>query len=69
MNNQKPHRICMLNPHGYVSYPPQLGKTDTGGQTPYVLELAKALGKKISMLTIKNFQYLLTILRALFRYE
>ncbi len=36
----------MLNPHGYVSYPPQLGKTDTGGQTLYVLELAKALGKK-----------------------
>lgn len=46
MNNQKPHRICMLNPHGYVAYPPQLGKTDTGGQTLYVLELAKALGKK-----------------------
>ena len=46
MNNQKLHRICMLNPHGYVSYPPQLGKTDTGGQTLYVLELAKALGKK-----------------------
>jgi glycosyltransferase involved in cell wall biosynthesis len=36
----------MLNPHGYVAYPPQLGKTDTGGQTLYVLELAKALGKK-----------------------
>lgn len=46
MNNQKFHRICMLNPHGYVSYPPKLGKTDTGGQTLYVLELAKALGKK-----------------------
>ncbi|MBU3978962.1 glycosyltransferase, partial [Patescibacteria group bacterium] len=46
MNNKKLHRICMLNPHGYVTYPPQLGKTDTGGQTLYVLELAKALGKK-----------------------
>lgn len=46
MNNQKPHRICMLNPHGFVTNPPQLGKTDTGGQTLYVLELAKALGKK-----------------------
>lgn len=46
MNTQKIHRICMLNPHGYVAYPPQLGKTDTGGQTLYVLELAQALGKK-----------------------
>jgi len=36
----------MLNPQGYVQYPPPLGKTDTGGQTVYVLQLAKALGKK-----------------------
>lgn len=36
----------MLNPQGYVSYPPPLGKTDTGGQTLYVLQLARALGKK-----------------------
>ncbi len=39
-------RICFLNPHGYVNYPPPLGKTDTGGQTLYEFELAKALGKK-----------------------
>lgn len=36
----------MLHPHGYVQYPPPLGKTDTGGQTIYVLQLAKALGRK-----------------------
>lgn len=46
MDNQKLRRICMLNPQGYVTYPAQLGKTDTGGQTLYVLELAKALGRK-----------------------
>lgn len=49
MNNstgKKINRICLLNPHGYVTYPPPLGKTDTGGQTLYELELAKALGKK-----------------------
>jgi len=40
------NRICMLNPQGYVSYPPPLGKTDTGGQIVYVLELGKALAKK-----------------------
>ncbi|MEK7533918.1 MAG: glycosyltransferase [Patescibacteria group bacterium] len=43
---KKINRICMLNPQGYVQYPPPLGKTDTGGQTLYVLELAKALAKK-----------------------
>lgn len=36
----------MLNPQGYVQYPPPLGKTDTGGQTVYVFQLAKALAKK-----------------------
>ncbi len=36
----------MLNPQGYVEYPTPLGKTDTGGQTLYVLQLAKALGEK-----------------------
>jgi mannosylfructose-phosphate synthase len=40
------HRICFLNPHGYVQYPPPLGKTDTGGQTVYEFELAQALAKK-----------------------
>lgn len=39
-------RVCFLNPHGYVTYPPQLGRTDTGGQTLYEFELAKALADK-----------------------
>ena len=45
-NGKKINRICMLNPHGHVMYPPPLGKTDTGGQTLYELQLAKALGKR-----------------------
>ena len=36
----------MLTLHGYVSKNPTLGKTDTGGQVTYVLELSKALAKK-----------------------
>lgn len=44
--NKKINRVCILNPHGYMQYPPPLGKTDTGGQTIYVLQLARALGKK-----------------------
>ena len=36
----------MLTLHGYVSKTPTLGKTDTGGQVTYVLELSKALAKK-----------------------
>ena len=43
---KKVSRICFLNPQGYVTNPPPLGKTDTGGQTIYVLQLAEALGKK-----------------------
>jgi len=39
-------RICMLTVHGYVDPKPILGKTDTGGQVTYVLELSKALAKK-----------------------
>lgn len=39
-------RVCLLNPQGYVVYPPPLGKTDTGGLTLYILQVAKALGKK-----------------------
>ena len=39
-------RICMLTVHGYVDAKPTLGKTDTGGQVTYVLELSKALAKK-----------------------
>lgn len=39
-------RICFLNPHGYVHFPAPLGGTDTGGQTLYEFQLARALGKK-----------------------
>jgi len=39
-------RICMLTVHGFVDPKPILGKTDTGGQVTYVLELSKALAKK-----------------------
>lgn len=39
-------RICFLNPQGYLEASPPLGKTDTGGQIVYVLELAKALGRQ-----------------------
>jgi len=39
-------RICMLTIHGHVMARPILGKTDTGGQVTYVLELSKALAKK-----------------------
>ena len=41
--------ICMLSTHGYFDSIPQLGRTDTGGQVVYVLQLAKAL----SLLNIK----------------
>ena len=47
--NPKPNtglkRIAHLSTHGYVDPVPQLGRTDTGGQVVYVLELAKALAK------------------------
>lgn len=46
LTTKKISRICFLNPQGYVTNPPPLGKTDTGGQTIYVLQLAEALGKK-----------------------
>lgn len=46
MNNKNISRVCLLNPQGYVSHPAPLGKTDTGGQIVYILEVAKALGKK-----------------------
>ncbi len=38
--------IAMLTVHGYVDPKPILGKTDTGGQVTYVLELSKALAEK-----------------------
>ncbi len=37
--------IAMLSTHGYFDPVPQLGRTDTGGQVVYVLELAKAISK------------------------
>ncbi len=43
MNNIK--SIAMLSTHGYFDPVPQLGRTDTGGQVVYVLELAKALSR------------------------
>ena len=43
---KKISRVCFFNPQGYVMYPPPLGKTDTGGQTLYILQLARALGRK-----------------------
>ena len=39
-------RIAMVSAHGYFDPVPQLGKTDTGGQVVYVLELAKILSQK-----------------------
>jgi len=47
----------MLNPQGYVQNPPPLGKTDTGGQTLYVLELARALAKKNIKVDIVTRQF------------
>ncbi len=38
--------IAMLSTHGYFDPVPKLGRTDTGGQVVYVLELAKALASK-----------------------
>jgi len=38
-------RIAQLSVHGYFDPEPILGRTDTGGQVTYVLELAKHLAK------------------------
>ncbi len=46
--------IAMLSTHGYFDPVPTLGRTDTGGQVVYVLELAKALttlGVKVDIYT------------------
>jgi mannosylfructose-phosphate synthase len=45
MGNNMYKSIAMLSTHGYFDAAPKLGRTDTGGQVVYVLELAKALGK------------------------
>ncbi|MFO8101490.1 MAG: glycosyltransferase [Dehalococcoidia bacterium] len=47
-------RIAMLSTHGYFDPVPQLGRTDTGGQVTYVMELGKALtthGVKVDIYT------------------
>ena len=43
---RKIKRIAMLSVHGHVDARPILGKTDTGGQVTYILELSKALAQK-----------------------
>ncbi|MBC8315000.1 MAG: glycosyltransferase [Bacteroidales bacterium] len=46
--------IALLSTHGYFDPIPQLGRTDTGGQVVYVLDLAKALstmGYKVDIFT------------------
>jgi mannosylfructose-phosphate synthase len=50
----KINSIAMLSTHGYFDPVPQLGRTDTGGQVVYVLELSKALsrmGYKVDIFT------------------
>ena len=37
--------ICMLSTHGYFDPIPELGKTDTGGQVLYILQLARAISQ------------------------
>jgi mannosylfructose-phosphate synthase len=46
--------ICMVSTHGYFDPEPQLGRTDTGGQVVFVLELSKAMathGIKVDIIT------------------
>ena len=44
MTNNFKH-IALLSTHGYFDPIPQLGRTDTGGQVVYVLEMAKYISK------------------------
>ncbi len=44
--NSRIKHVCMLSTHGYFDPVPQLGRTDTGGQVVYVLQLAKALSTR-----------------------
>lgn len=46
VQNEKIRNICMLSTHGYFDPVPELGKTDTGGQVLYLLQLARSLTKK-----------------------
>jgi len=45
MKNHSYKHIAMLSTHGYFDPVPLLGRTDTGGQVLYVLELSKALSR------------------------
>lgn len=54
LKNKKIKNICMLSTHGYFDPVPELGKTDTGGQVLYVLQLAQAItrfGIKVDIYT------------------
>ncbi len=46
MEKREYKHIAMLSTHGYFDPEPILGRTDTGGQVVYVLELAKALARQ-----------------------
>ncbi|MFU8842409.1 MAG: glycosyltransferase [Bacteroidales bacterium] len=45
MNKRIFKNIAMLSTHGYFDPIPQLGRTDTGGQVVYVIEMAKAMAR------------------------
>jgi mannosylfructose-phosphate synthase len=45
MTDNTVNRVAMLSTHGFFDPVPRLGRTDTGGQVVYVLELAKALAR------------------------
>ncbi len=38
-------RILMISTHGYFEGKPSFGRTDTGGQIVFVIELSKAMAK------------------------
>ena len=45
MSNWNYNSIALLSTHGYFDPVPVLGRTDTGGQVVYVLEMAKAMAR------------------------
>jgi mannosylfructose-phosphate synthase len=45
MSNWDFKSIALLSTHGYFDPVPKLGRTDTGGQVVYVLEMAKAMAR------------------------
>lgn len=54
IENQYIGSILMVSLHGYVAAEPELGKSDTGGQVVFVLELAKRftrLGYRVDIVT------------------